>query len=287
MPHWLSALREEIPVSLIETDRLFRIHEARRGTQQPRPPFLRRRARRQLSTVQRFSQELASQITDAQAYYGRVGQALDRSLPRRFVEQSESEPISEQSLRERLERLEQKARRLSDAGLLPQEIGPTGLPGYPTINQEKIAMLWLLAQDVEEKLAAFDTLSEKVDAFKSMLESRFNRKRVTVAREFGIRVDDEAGGTVPLPALSSGEQHELVLLYELLFNVKPNTLFLIDEPEISLHVAWQVQFLDDLVRLASLSSFDAIVATHSPHIIAERGDLVVSLGAPGTAASTK
>jgi len=35
---------------------------------------------------------------------------------------------------------------------------------------------------------------------------------------------------------------------------------LIDEPEISLHIAWQQQFLEDLITVAKLVKFDAIVS---------------------------
>ncbi len=79
--------------------------------------------------------------------------------------------------------------------------------------------------------------------------------------------------------LSSGEQHELVLFYELLFRLKPDSLVLIDEPEISLHPDWQLQFLDDLKKIIELSPFDALVATHSPLIIGERWDLAVAFEA--------
>ena len=68
--------------------------------------------------------------------------------------------------------------------------------------------------------------------------------------------------------------------YELLFRTKPNALILIDEPELSLHVAWQVEFLKDLERVIKLSSFDVILATHSPQIINNRWDLTKELEGP-------
>jgi predicted ATP-binding protein involved in virulence len=71
-----------------------------------------------------------------------------------------------------------------------------------------------------------------------------------------------------------------VLLYELLFKTKQNALILIDEPELSLHVAWQVEFLNDLARVIKLSSFDVILATHSPQIINDQFDLAVELKGP-------
>jgi len=63
---------------------------------------------------------------------------------------------------------------------------------------------------------------------------------------------DIGGRPVDLESLSSGEQHELVLLYDLLFKTKKDTLLLVDEPEISLHIAWQKQFLSDLRRIIAL-----------------------------------
>ena len=56
---------------------------------------------------------------------------------------------------------------------------------------------------------------------------------------------------------------------------------LIDEPELSLHVAWQKRFLPDLLKIGELSHFDALIATHSPYIAGERSDLMVPLGEAG------
>ena len=85
------------------------------------------------------------------------------------------------------------------------------------------------------------------------------------------------GQNLPLHSLSSGEQHELVLHYDLLFKTQPNTVVLIDEPEISLHIAWQKNFFLDLMKIVQISGFDAIVATHSPFIVGDKEDLMVDL----------
>jgi predicted ATP-binding protein involved in virulence len=88
------------------------------------------------------------------------------------------------------------------------------------------------------------------------------------------------GHDIPVSGLSTGEQHELVLLYNLLFRVEAGTLVLIDEPEISLHVTWQKTFIDDVLRVAELSKFRFVVATHSPQIIGSWWSRTVELG-PG------
>lgn len=85
------------------------------------------------------------------------------------------------------------------------------------------------------------------------------------------------GKELKLSQLSSGEQHEVVLLYELIFKTKPGILVLIDEPEISLHITWQKEFLDDLLKIIKIQNFQVLIATHSPSIINDRWDLVYNL----------
>jgi predicted ATP-dependent endonuclease of OLD family len=60
----------------------------------------------------------------------------------------------------------------------------------------------------------------------------------------------------------------------------PNSLILIDEPEISLHILWQQQFLKDMQEITAIRKFDILIATHSPHIIYDRDDLAVGLVGP-------
>lgn len=47
---------------------------------------------------------------------------------------------------------------------------------------------------------------------------------------------------------------------------------MIDEPEISLHVEWQLNFLEDIERIAQTNKVRVIVATHSPQLIGSRWD---------------
>ena len=87
------------------------------------------------------------------------------------------------------------------------------------------------------------------------------------------------GSPVPMTSLSSGEQQLFVLYFHLLFNTKPDTLVMIDEPEISMNVVWQRNFLKDLQHIVELRQFDVLIATHSPQIIHDKWDWVVHLGA--------
>jgi predicted ATP-binding protein involved in virulence len=86
----------------------------------------------------------------------------------------------------------------------------------------------------------------------------------------GIVVKSLDGTFLDVNKLSSGEQNEIILLYNMIFEVGDNSLLLIDEPEISLHVAWQNHFIDNLETIAENKKIQIIVATHSPQIIGDR-----------------
>lgn len=93
----------------------------------------------------------------------------------------------------------------------------------------------------------------------------------------GLRVNIPRIGERKIQHLSSGEQQLVVLLTHLSFNenVRRSKILIIDEPEISLHLAWQEMFVDALVRIGA--DLQIILATHSPSIISGRDDKSIEL----------
>ena len=89
------------------------------------------------------------------------------------------------------------------------------------------------------------------------------------------------GNRVNASDLSSGEQHEIIMLYEMLFMGDQYDLILIDEPEISLHIEWQMEFLSDLEEVLKASKVDVLMATHSVAIARGAKLGLVSLDSPG------
>jgi len=137
-------------------------------------------------------------------------------------------------------------------------------------------ILSIYAMDAKKKLEVFDDLHVKVKKFKNFINSRLTSKKVSVCAN-GLQVSKNGSHTLNLELLSSGEQHQIVMLYNLLFQTTENSLILIDEPEISLHAALQERWLDDLQEIIILTDSRAIVATHSPEIIGRRWNLCVEL----------
>ena len=120
-------------------------------------------------------------------------------------------------------------------------------------------------EDTRKKLGIFDETYEKIRLFKQILDERFSFKTIGFDPHKGIwAIDKDNDQAIPLPDLSSGEQHELVLIYELLFKVEEGSIILIDEPELSLHVTWQKHFIADLQKIQQLKKLKVVIATHSP-----------------------
>ena len=96
----------------------------------------------------------------------------------------------------------------------------------------------------------------------------FANKHLEIDKRFGFRfvADDELHTILFLDQLSSGEKQILIQTFELLFRAESGTLIMIDEPELSLHMMWQMNYLKNLSQIAQLRGFQCIVATHSPQI---------------------
>lgn len=78
--------------------------------------------------------------------------------------------------------------------------------------------------------------------------------------------------------LSTGEQNRALTYAKVLSVAGEGSLMLIDEPEISLHLHWQMAFHSSIVELLrDFKKFHVVVATHSP--------LIISEGAKGPGAS--
>lgn len=262
-PGWMIQLIDRIKVYFISTHRLIsEFYDD--GDYEPAVSF--------------YASVVAGDIRSVLAQYASRSQELDSSFPERLFQRGKIDSLSLATLEQRLNQIEQKRSQLMDLGFLDRgEVHKSA----PKLDKSMRDVLTVYVEDMEQKLAVFDEMAQKIQLLTTAVNRRFKYKRMRVSKDHGFLFESFAGHTpLPIESLSSGEQHELVLLYELLFKVSPNTLVLVDEPEISLHLAWQQQFLGDLVEMVKLSSFDVLIATHAPGIIGKRWDLTVELKGP-------
>lgn len=223
-------------------------------------------------SIRVFANELKIIIGTFQEESFSRSQEMDRSYPKRLI--SEKKALTQKDYEIRYKNIEVKQKKLSDFDLYED------VPELITYNDDDAKALTVYLKDLEHKLEVFDPLLEKLDLFTSILnERRFTFKSIKISRKEGFYFETSKGKKLELNQLSSGEQHEVVLLYELIFKTQPGVLVLIDEPEISLHITWQKEFLSDLLKIIKIQNIQVLIATHSPSIINDRWDLVYNLEA--------
>ena len=94
-----------------------------------------------------------------------------------------------------------------------------------------------------------------------------NGKRVDFLPESDLVVELPNGHVIGSHHLSSGELQLLILFTFLYFSFDaPSQAFpvLVDEPELSLHIAWQKRYVSSISEANPNAQF--IIATHSPEI---------------------
>lgn len=265
--NWLREFLGATNSHFIEAQRLAQSPPRSRWPNRPEPT---------VSRVVECSRELKRKIDDTMADYGRHAQTLDQSFPQRLLERSNSgNSLSIADIQDRMTNLERNTKELKEIGILDEAPIPQ-FQFVDTIDPSQAGVMTLYVEDTEQKLGVLEDLANRARLLLKSLNGKFRHKTMRISPEQGLAVDSE-GGTLTLNALSSGEQHELILHYDLLFRVQRNTVVLLDEPELSLHIEWQSKFLSDLTDIVRLSGFDALVATHSPHIVGDRDDLMVEL----------
>jgi predicted ATPase len=136
----------------------------------------------------------------------------------------------------------------------------------------KINFLSGVVSDYNEKSEAiFKRTNEFLETANSFLRDSGKVIRFNGYGELVFRLDnDDSEEERDLRTLSSGEVQLIVILTHLYFNpeVEKANVFIIDEPELSLHVQWQEKFVDGVISASNETQF--IMATHSPSIILDK-----------------
>ena len=269
-----------VPSFLIETQRL-KIEQYDEDTKGRTPWGSKRVKMNSRPMITRQSEIIRDHLARAQTEHSKITQAKDRTFPRRVLTDVDTENIpdsneiaarydKQNALRTRLARV--ASMRLEDELSLPER----------QLSKWELRLLEVYLDDAEAKLEPLVDVLARIEMLEAFVNDRLLNKTLEVNDEEGLVVKRRSDGeSIALDSLSSGEQHEIILLVDMLFNVDEGSVVLIDEPEISLHVAWQLEFIPMVAKIAELIGFVFIVATHSPQIINGEMKSAVRLGPSG------
>lgn len=230
-----------------------------------------------ITVINENSEKLKAELAEIMKKHSSLSSNLDSTYIKRLFEADQSEQVSDDVLN-KLRELQKKQDKLQKYGLA--EIQNTS--HLNNLNQKKIERfgieLSIYLEDANTKYQVFESIIDKLDLYERIVNEKLKFKRMHLSSADGIVVKTDEGVKLSLNDLSSGEQEILVLFYKLIFESDVN-LLLIDEPEISLHIAWQKELMENLKSVVALKkNIRVIIATHSPQIISHNWNLQIDLG---------
>lgn len=114
---------------------------------------------------------------------------------------------------------------------------------------------------------------EKLRDFSISVNKFLDRKELKIGSNIGprsrgaVKIKTAQGQSYDLLSLSSGERHILTMMFSASRSKFSSGLFLIDEPELSLHIDWQRIVLKELKN--QTEQRQVIACTHSPEVGAD------------------
>ena len=258
--------------------RLSRLYDAdsvvvEHGFPEPRESILRESIDR---TKQHIYVQLAMASTRGEADARQIYANILRSIA---SASASSDTISEETaqLEVKLEELETISSQFAEFGL-----GST-IQAAPFAEALSSADEFTLPVVVQVLKSFLDGQTARLSALDNLYKKMHNLVMTTNGYLTGktIEMDVSDGLTIHIQnkqldagVLSSGEQH-LLLLFLNVFNTGDQpSLFIIDEPELSLNVKWQRQLIDSLLRLTQNTSCQFLLATHSIELLSRHRQYV-------------
>lgn len=118
-------------------------------------------------------------------------------------------------------------------------------------------------------------INKNKEMFLKVVNNLLQRKSLLINEKNELIVKTQSGKTFPLTNLSSGEKQLLIIFGQSLLQEEDSHIYIADEPELSLHIEWQENLVNNLKNINPNSQI--IFATHSPDIVSEYEDYVLKI----------
>ena len=207
----------------------------------------------------------------------------ERNLPGQLIQALQgTEEVSTEELRDLFERLQEQERCLEELQLISPGATESILPTGATYLPEQGRLLRCYCENILERFHMLQHCAHRLKLLLDTLNLWLHRKHFQTdsTGQLELRVMDRNGELrqpLSLDKLSSGEQQLVYLLGLLIFDTQPKQLVLLDEPELSLHPAWQDDFFPLLQQICELNGCYLLMATHSPSLVGDDWNIFCEL----------
>lgn len=138
-------------------------------------------------------------------------------------------------------------------------------------NKAQIERITKVVEIIDEHKSKIDRVFKPINSFLTTINKFYNDSNKTLAVDTvgQLVIERPDGKKCTIESLSSGERQLLVIFAHAFFNRhnESASVFIIDEPELSLHLRWQEKFAETILGISPNSQF--IMATHSPEILGQ------------------
>jgi energy-coupling factor transporter ATP-binding protein EcfA2 len=189
------------------------------------------------------------------------------------------------SLKKTLIFLDQRAKDFSEFGLSETVIPLDVVALIDSTHGNKLNLInTILEPHLEGLSSRFENLSgvyELTSKFLKSVNKFFRDKNLVYSVRSGLEIkltrNNELRQVVQVSQLSSGEQQLLLLFCYVLVAQDTSSIFIIDEPEISLNILWQRMLVSSLRDIGDEKNIQFIFASHSMEILAKHRNRVISM----------
>jgi energy-coupling factor transporter ATP-binding protein EcfA2 len=130
---------------------------------------------------------------------------------------------------------------------------------------------------VRLRLDALESIHNTISTFIDTINAFYQGKVVFFHLREGMTIKLPDGQNLHPNLLSSGEKQILLLLCNVLVAGDQASVFIIDEPELSLNVKWQRTLVDALLECTKKSHTQFVLATHSVELLTQHQHNVLRL----------
>ena len=198
-------------------------------------------------------------------YFEIVKRLVERSAGRESL-------FSFEEIGSRLSALKSRSEQFTKFGLTPsfdtKEIGDLLVAASEDQRSGIVEVLTPYIKTFSARLDALETTRETLQTFERIFNEFYNHKRISIDIRGGIKFfqDHDNSGIAP-ENLSSGEKQLLLLFCNILIARSRPSLFIIDEPELSLNIKWQRSLIHELRNCVKDCNVQFFMATHSLEMI--------------------
>jgi len=269
--------RCKVKIDFIGANRLQKVYDPlpANGSEDLEIERNRRRDQNKIDFLRKANQEMTGKVRQwVDAYNKRVTDAKNR-LPAMYLDAQDTVQTDFIEFKKRWDAYHRELEKFCALGILESGEAMINDARLEEAYRQKSAFLTTYLDAFEGTLAPLQQNYRRVKLFADIFHKRNEITRKSIKFTPNGIVIQSNGQIIDIDCLSSGEKNDFVMFYRLIFNAVPGGIVLIDEPEISLHIEWQEDYLDRLIDICRINGFQAIIATHSPNIVNDHFDLFI------------